>query len=174
MPQPDARNRDFPQVLKESYDPALERIRVDAIVSDGIDGLIINPDGSINVNVISSDIDSSQYVSSYAEVTSVPSASTTTINTYTVPVAKEAFLQKIDVSGTNIAMYEVLVNAVVQDKARTYFGNSLNDTFDFSSFSQDGYRLVTGDIVLVRVTHNRPNVGDFNARIQIVEVDDNP
>lgn len=51
MPKPDALNRDFPQVLKESYDPAIERIRVDALITDGVDALIVNPDGSINVTV---------------------------------------------------------------------------------------------------------------------------
>ena len=48
---PDAELRDFPQVLKESYDPETNRIKVEAIVSDGVDALIINPDGSINADV---------------------------------------------------------------------------------------------------------------------------
>lgn len=43
-------DRDPGQVLKESYDKDLERIKVEALVSDGVDALIINPDGSINVN----------------------------------------------------------------------------------------------------------------------------
>lgn len=47
--QPDAKNKDFAQTLKESYDPALERLRVDALINDGVDALVINPDGSINV-----------------------------------------------------------------------------------------------------------------------------
>lgn len=47
-----APNKDFPQVLKESYDPAQERIRVDASISDGVDTLIVNSDGSINVRSV--------------------------------------------------------------------------------------------------------------------------
>ncbi len=53
MPKPDSQNKDQAQVLKESYDPSLERIRVDALVTDGMDALVINNDGSINVNVTS-------------------------------------------------------------------------------------------------------------------------
>lgn len=49
----DQNNRDYPQTLKESYDPSLQRLRVDALINDGVDALVINPDGSINVNVSS-------------------------------------------------------------------------------------------------------------------------
>lgn len=47
----EAREKDFPQVLKESYDPIQQRLRVEALVTDGVDALLINPDGSVNVNV---------------------------------------------------------------------------------------------------------------------------
>lgn len=170
MVQPGAKDKDFPQAIKESYDPALNRLRVDALVTDGVDALVINADGSINVNIVSGSVASSDYRSYFNEVTSVASATPTTIQTYIVPVLKDAFLQKIPVSGTNIATYEVLINAVVQDKMRTYFGDSLDGTFEFANSATDGYPLISGDIVLVRVTHNRPTVGDFNCRIQVVEV----
>jgi hypothetical protein len=49
--QPGAEDRDFPQVLKESYDPDLNRIKVEALVSDGVDALVINANGSINVDI---------------------------------------------------------------------------------------------------------------------------
>lgn len=44
----DGNNRDYPQVLKESYDQDLKRLRVDALINDGTDALVINADGSIN------------------------------------------------------------------------------------------------------------------------------
>ncbi len=170
MVQPGAKDKDFPQAIKESYDPALNRLRVDALVTDGVDALLINNDGSINVNVVSGSVDASDYRSYFNEVTSVATGTPTTIQTYTVPLGKDAFLQKISFSGTNIATYEVFINAVIQDKKRTYFGNSLDDIFGFANSATDGYPLETGDVVLVRVTHNRPNVGDFSCRIQVVEV----
>jgi len=54
MPKPGATSRDFPQVLKESYDPSLERLRVDALITDGTDAMLVNADGSINTAVTSS------------------------------------------------------------------------------------------------------------------------
>lgn len=46
-----SKDKDYTQGIKESYDPALERLRVDALINDGVDALVINSDGSINVNV---------------------------------------------------------------------------------------------------------------------------
>lgn len=46
----DNKDVDFPQAIKESFDPDLKRLRVEGIISDGVDALIINPDGSINVD----------------------------------------------------------------------------------------------------------------------------
>lgn len=52
-----SKDKDYTQGIKESYDPALERIRVDALITDGIDALLINSDGSINVEgVISGEV----------------------------------------------------------------------------------------------------------------------
>lgn len=45
-----SKDKDYTQGIKESYDPALERLRVDALINDGVDALVINADGSINVN----------------------------------------------------------------------------------------------------------------------------
>ena len=136
-------------------------------ISDGTNTLAINPDGSINVQIGTS---ASQLKSFYTEVTSVASSTPTTIQTYTVPLSTSAFLQKITLSGSNIATYELLVNAAVIDKKRTWFTGGLNTEFDLSDFSKDGLPLNAGDIVTVRVTHIRPDLGDFNARLQVVEV----
>jgi len=129
--------------------------------------MTVNPDGSINVQIGTS---ASQLKSFYAEVTSVASATPTTVQTYTVPGGVASYLQKITFSGTNIATYELLVNASVVDRKRTWFNGSLNEEFDLSDFSKDGLPLVSGDVVTVRVTHSRPDLGDFNSRLQVVEI----
>ena len=54
---PGHENKDPGQTLKESYDPDLNRLRVDALVTDGVDALIINPDGSVNVNITGGALD---------------------------------------------------------------------------------------------------------------------
>jgi hypothetical protein len=91
----------------------------------------------------------------------------TGVQTCALPISYTALgdcrLKKIVVSGTNIATYSIYVGAVIIDKARTYFGNSLNTTFDLGI----GVALSLGEVVTVRVIHNRPDLGDFNARIDI-------
>ena len=168
MPQPNYEKKDYTQAIRESYDPQLERLRVDAIINDGTDALIVNSDGSINVNVVSGS-SSSDYKSYFNEVTAVASATLTTIQSYTVPGGKTANLQKIDISGTNIGEYTMLVNGVIQNKVYTYF-TTLNNVFDFTGNGQAGYPLTAGDVVQVKVIHNRPDVGNFNARIQVTEI----
>ncbi len=101
----------------------------------------------------------------YNEVSSVASSILTTILTYTVPVATTAKINSVDVSGTNIAAYQVEVNSSIIDKKRTYFSGPLNEVFNFNS----SVALVSGDVVTVRVIHIRPNVGDFNARVAVIE-----
>lgn len=130
------------------------------------DGELITqtPNGSkraLDVNIVSDPSIVSESI--YNEVTSVANSITTTVLTYTVPVATSAKITNVDVSGTNIATYEVLVNAVVIDKKRTYFGGQLNEVFKFDN----SISLVAGDVVLVRVTHSRPMTGDFNTRLAI-------
>lgn len=136
-------------------------------ISDGTNTMSVNPDGSINIKIADT---TGVLKSIYNEVTSVVSGSPTTIQTYTVPGSLSGYLQKICVSGTNIATYELLVNAAIVEKKRTWFNGSLNAEFDLSDFSKNGLPLAAGDTVVVRVTHSRPDVGDFNSRIQVVEV----
>lgn len=102
----------------------------------------------------------------YDEQASVPSASPTTVTTYTVPLAKSALLKNVAVSGENVAEYEVRVNGSTQDKLRTYFGGNLSALFEFDR----GLFLEASDIVTVTVLHNRPSSADFNATIRVIEL----
>lgn len=129
--------------------------------------LNINPDGSINVVLTQSN--PGDLLSFYNEVTAVAASILTTVQTYTAPVGKTSYLQKIEVSGTNIAEYTVSVNATLKDKKRTYFSGDLNLDFIFAE-TGTGLPLAVGDVVTVRVIHGRPAVGDFNSRIQVVEI----
>lgn len=179
-----APNKDFPQVLKESYDPLQERIRVDAVLTDGVDTLIVNSDGSINtqitdgtdnleingdgsinVNVVSASSAGTE-ISQFSTVSSVASGVLTTILTYIVPLATETYMKRIEVSGTNIATFEVFINTVMIARQRTYFGSALNVDFDFLQ----GVKYTAGTTIEVKVIHQRPSLGDFEARLQINEV----
>ena len=105
----------------------------------------------------------------YNEVTSVAASSLTTVLTYTVPTGKTVFIQKVVTSGTNIAEYSLYLNGVIQDKRRTNFGGDLNAEFGFAE-TAIGLPVAAGDIILIKAIHNRTFLGDFNARIQVIEI----
>ena len=136
-------------------------------ISDGTHTLAINPDGSINVKVSLGAAGELKNI--YTEITAVVSGVLSTIVSYVAPIGKTSYLQKVEFSGSNIATYTVLVNSAVQSKKRTYFGGALNDGVLFTD-SGNGLPLIVGDIVTVKVIHNRPTVGDFEARLQVTEV----
>lgn len=138
-----------------------------AIHDSGGDELAINPDGSINVVLTSGN--PGELLTFYNEVTSVATSVLTTIQTFTAPIGKITFLQKAEVSGTNIAEYTISINAIIQDKKRSYFGSDLNQVFVFAE-TGTGLPLAVGDVVTIKVIHSRPVVGDFNSRIQVVEI----
>lgn len=141
-------------------------------ISDGTDTLAINADGSLNVNILNAiDVeinaadgdniaikpDGSQGFL-YNEVTSVGSATLTTVLTY-IAVSNK-LLNLIKVSGTNIAEYRVLINGSIVCKERTYFGNSLNLEIPMLST-----KIMNGNTLEIKVIHLRPNLGDFNSTI---------
>lgn len=139
-------------------------------IGDGTELLKINPDGSLPVTV--GDAPDESVISVYSEVSSVVNGSDTSILTYTVPVDKtSAFIVYIDVSGENIAKYDVYLNGTRIARKRTYFGGNLNETFTFGSQSKNGYPLEPGDIIEVKALHSRPFNGDFEARLQAVVKD---
>jgi len=138
-------------------------------VGDGTEILAINPDGSINVNV-SLNPSSGVYLNIFDTASSVASAASAVITTYTVPVGKTAFLTRVEYSGSNMAIYEVDINATIEAKKRTYFGGDFAGAFEFSSSGGSGFPLVAGDVIKLSVTNIRPSVGDFEGRIQIIEI----
>lgn len=181
MSAPTPSRLDANQVLQGSFDEATGRLRTDstativnadidvaldstedsvAIANSAGDFLAINADGSINVVVSGT---AKELISLYLEVTGIVSGITTLVASYTA--IANTYLQKVEFSGTNIAEYELVIDGVTQDKKRTYFGNSLNGNFDFGQ----GLEVPSGDIIGVYVVHTRPDAGDFNARIQILQ-----
>jgi len=131
--------------------------------------LKVNPDGSINANVTIVPNSPKVIKQVFNTVTSVSSSILTTILSYTVPIGKTDFLGKIQVSGTNIAQYDVYLNSILFSRQRTYFGGSLNALFDYDFEQESGYQLNAGDNIQVKVIHTRPTLGDFEARLLYAE-----
>jgi hypothetical protein len=122
------------------------------------------------IYVVSSAVIPATSINAYHEVLSVASGITTTIVTYTVTAGHENVLERVSVSGENIALYTVLINGIPVDTQRTYFGGALNAEFQFMSTINYGTVLNAGDIVSVTVLHTRPYVANFEGRIQMSQV----
>lgn len=144
---------------KFNKNPELQINAVEIKDADG-DKLKINTDGSINVNVVST----GQILRShFFEIDNVPTGVTEQLCSY-IPT-NSVYLQKIEVSGTNISTYELYIDGIKQDKKITYFSGSLDTIFEFNQ----GLNVSAGQEIEVRVYHNRPNVGAYSARMQILE-----
>jgi hypothetical protein len=156
--------------LPVSFAGTIEISQVEVVGPTG-NTLLPNPNGSINVNIIESPIPGSMVKSIYSEANSVASGATTTLVSYTVPGGlTTSILQRISVSGENIAKFTVFRNGTQIDTRRTFFGSSLSEYFEFTTGSVDGYALSPGDILLVKVLHVRPSIADFEGRIQVLEI----
>lgn len=135
--------------------------------------MTVNADGSIDVNIISSSTAQIQTVTlTYNQVTSVPSGVETTVTTYTAPIGKISYLQFITSGGTNIAEQRVYHNASIFDKKYTEF-TLLSIDFDYrpgAATGTFGFLIPPTDTITIKVLHNRPNLGTFNARIQVLEI----
>lgn len=103
-------------------------------------------------------------LTTYGEKTGVASGVTELV--VSVTAGDSQVLGQIVFSGTNIAEYELVINSNTIDKKRTYFGNSLNGSFEFPK----GLSLNNGDVIELYALHNRPTTADFNARIEIWEI----
>ena len=138
-------------------------------VGDGVEILEINPDGSINVKVTGITVTTLDLKSVYGSISSLASSTLTSVHTYTVPIGKTAKFQKASFSGTNIATYTLLIKTILEDTYRTHHGAGLNGEFMVTD-GQSGIPLTAGDTIEVKVIHARPMAGDFNARIQVIEI----
>lgn len=107
---------------------------------------------------------------SYNEVSGVVKSILTTINTFIAPIGKTSFLQRVSAGGSNIAAYEVQINGLTVEKRRTFFGAALTTDFEFIGSAESGLELTVGDVVTVKVIHERPNAGDFETKIQVLQV----
>jgi|SRR6267143_2100879 len=105
-------------------------------------------------------------VNVFATASAVPSGSEVLIATYTVPPAKTFHLVRVDISGDNVAKYNLYVNALVIAKRRTWFGGNISETIEFLDGHKVGLKLIAGDVIEIKVFNYRPDPADFDGRIQ--------
>jgi hypothetical protein len=94
----------------------------------------------------------------FNKVSSVPASALTTVLTYTVPVASTFRLEEVSCSGENYAEYRVFKNGGQLDEGRTFWCD-FNVTFNFKKL-----KLETGDILEVKVIHERPSLSTHSAK----------
>jgi hypothetical protein len=176
-------NLDQNQILQRVFEEGQDKLRVDAQVTatigtieciinassgdniaitnqDGSNPLVINTDGSINVKVLQTTPPPLKI--RYNEITNVVSGVTTTLISYTPSV--DIKVVGVDVNGTNIATYEVMINGTIVDKKYTSLTGEL-----YAEFVLTGLVITSGQNFSISVVHFRPNTGDFNASIKYVE-----
>jgi len=103
-------------------------------------------------------------ISEFDSVTSVANSTLTDIVTFTVPVGKKLILDRVEVSGDNIAKFQVDIDASVNAVKRSYWCNFNQD------FEWDRFELAAGSVIKVQVEQtSRPDTGDYEARIIGIE-----
>ena len=140
-------------------------------IGNGVYEMDVNPDGSIDVNIVDSASGNRRQLDPvFNEITNIPRNILTELVNYTVPLNNRYFLQRINVGGANVATYQLERFGNVQERVRTYFGAPLTTQMNFDGYSEDGLELTPGEIIRVKVEHYRPDNGDFEGRIQLLEI----
>lgn len=129
-------------------------------ISDGVDTLAINADGSLNIaGVISGSVDAiftgvNEY--SYNEVTIAAGGTTTIISQL---FATDYKLRRVRGSGETIGVYYIKFNSSGVDKMRSTY-TDFNATFDFET----GITIPAGTTVNIEVTNagNAPALFSIN------------
>lgn len=139
-------------------------------IHDSTGGNLTSTGGALNVNVVNS---SAAYTPAYAynEITNVAVGIETTITTYTVTSVNGAYLQLIGSSGQNIGEIRIYKNNIIIDKNYLYYtGFNVNFDYRASVSGTPGVSLDTGDIIYVKGLNNSVGTCNFNAKIQVLEV----
>ncbi len=152
------------EVLRKSGELVSPPDKSNTYIKVGGDPLVLLPP----VPVTSSFTVANSLKAFYNEVSAVAASVSTLIHSYTVPVDSIVSLQRIELSGTNIAEYVIKLDSDIIIKKRTYFPE-FNTYCEFGSHANAGLNLSEGQIVEIYVLHERPDVGDFNATIEVVE-----
>lgn len=150
------------RITAEDNDPVAGDVHSSVRISDGVNDLDVNNDGSINVNVVSSPSSTPGLMVTHQEISAVVAGVETTMFTYAAP-ALGFKLYKVDVSGENIALFRVYVDTNVVSTKRTFFGN-LNESFAYEPYT-NGLELTSGQQLIVTVIHTRPFIANFEVTV---------
>jgi len=112
---------------------------------------------------------SGETVTEYDTIPSLAIGSTTTLLSYTVIPSATRYLQKIYISGTQVATYVVKKGATTIIRTRMS-PTQFSQTLDLATGSAFGVEFLTGNVLTVEVTNEGSAVGEFDATAQFMEV----
>src|SRR5690606_35163992 len=141
---------DANQVIRSVYDASTNSLRttgggggsgpIEVIIDQSTDSIRLG-DGTnlitgttygsktgLDVNIITPNVIT---VNKFNSVNSVVANNETVIVSHTAIAGKQTFLQKVSMSGQNIAEYTIKKNSIAIERKRTYFGGNLNAEVDF-------------------------------------------
>lgn len=131
-----------------------------------IENTVENP---VPVFITSEIVSSSIIKNFFAESVLAPTTVETEIVSYTVPVGKSAKMLRVEFGGENYGIFSLYKNGVKIGKYRTWW-MAFSDCFNFAGGTADGYPLVAGDVMSLKILHSRPGSVEFEGRIQVVEI----
>lgn len=107
----------------------------------------------------------------YNEVTTISVGSETTINTYTAPTGKVAYLLTVLGNGENTAIYNIYNNGVLFDKQYSSLTQFAVE-FDYKTgaSSVPGFIIPVGNVLVVTTINSGNSSANFNSRLLILEV----
>lgn len=126
---------------------------------------------ALNVNVVNAVFTTEDVIVSYNEVAAIAVGVETTINTYTAPVGKVAYLLTILGSGENRGYFNVYNNGVLLD--RQYMNvTQLTAPFDYKTGSAavPGMVIPVGNTVEIKAVNAGTSTAMYNGRFLILEV----
>jgi hypothetical protein len=138
----------------------------DVSIVEGGNTLTVNPDGSIDVNIVNSTSTPGLQIA-FNSVLAVASGVETTIITVTAPMGGLR-VEKINASGENVALFRVYVNGTEIIDKRSWW-TQFNVEFAFENFI-NGLLLTSGQVLTVTCYHTRPYVGNFEATVMSLAV----
>jgi hypothetical protein len=145
-----------------------DRLKTISIVrSSSGNALNVNPDGSLNINLVSttSSYDLLEVVTN--SIQSTTPSTPITILTYTPIPGNTASVQCIKLSSDSLAVLTVRVNGSVVGVKRTFYGEP-NIQVDFRGTGGHSLRLSPSDTLTVTVTHIDGNA-ELNASLELVK-----
>ena len=156
---------------RNTIEQAEHEDRADArrvVLTDPV-GDFIGPANGLPVYIVDAGANGNVVKTVFEEISSVAVGATELLLAHTVLPGTESILLKIEVSGTNIATYDLYINGTINARKRTYFSGDFVTSFDFGTTLSTALKLVEGDQLEVRVTNFRPYLGDFEARFQYIQ-----